>query len=456
MSNDAFDGKLVGDARRIWEAALKAADAERLAAGALARRGRKLVVGDRRFDLRRYRRVFLCAFGKAGPAMARGAMSVLGDKVSEGIVVGPDLPMPGAEKLRFLPAVHPLPDERSVRAAEDILELAGKAGADDLLVVLISGGGSAQVALPARDVTIEEKRRLTDELLRAGAGIDELNAVRRRLSAFKGGNLARAAFPASVLGLVLSDVVGNDLSVIASGPTVPDPAAPGEAKKVLVRYGLWEGAPESVRCVLEEGDTTEGDGSDPVFNRVVNVLVGDNSGALAAAKKEAERIGFRCFVLTSSDRGEAREAARRYAALLEILAVQRPVVRPLCLLAGGELTVTVRGPGRGGRNQEFVLASLIEMERRFRGRGEWLIASLGTDGVDGATDAAGAWAGPAVSERAGSLALDAGAFLEANDSYGFFDRTGGLIVTGPTRTNVMDIRILLYAPPKSLASHGRS
>ena len=454
MSNDASEGGLLGKARRIWESALAAADAETLTASALVRRRAKLIVGDRRFDLRRFRRVFLCAFGKAAPAMAQGAMSVLGDRVAEGIVVGPPFMTPGAEKLRFLPAAHPLPDERSIRAAEAILELARGAGADDLLVVLISGGGSAQAALPIQGVALEEKRSLTDALLRAGAGIHELNAVRRRLSAFKGGMLARAAFPASVLGLILSDVVGNDLSVIASGPTVPAAAAPGEAKNVLMKYGLWGEAPESVRHALEEGDAARSGGPDPDpgFDRVVNVIVGDNGAALAAAKKEAERHGFRVFVLTASDHGEAREAARRYAALLEILSVQRGIGRPLCLIAGGELTVTVRGPGRGGRNQEFVLASLVEMGRRFRSGGEWLIASLGTDGIDGTTDAAGAWAGPEVAERAAALSLDAVAFLEANDSHGFFERTGGLVVTGPTRTNVMDLRLLLYAPPKRLAS----
>lgn len=452
MSNDAFGEGLLGEARRIWGSALAAADAGTLTASALVRRGSKLVVEDRRFDLGRYRRVFLCAFGKAAAAMAQGAMSVLGDRIAEGIVVGLPFISAGSEKLRFLPAAHPLPDERSVRAAEALLELARGAGADDLLIVLISGGGSAQAALPVPGVSLEEKRGLTDALLRAGAGIQELNAVRRGLSAFKGGKLARAAFPASVLGLILSDVVGNDLSVIASGPTVPDAAAPGEAKNVLMKYGLWEEASESVRRILEEGGAGRSGGRDPGFERVVNVIVGDNRAALAAAKKEAERLGFRVFVLTAADHGEAREATRRYAALLEILSVQRGNKRPLCLIAGGELTVTVRGPGRGGRNQEFVLASLVEMGRRFRSGGEWLIVSLGTDGIDGTTDAAGAWAGPEFAERAAALSLDAVAFLEANDSHGFFEKAGGLIVTGPTRTNVMDLRLLLYAPPKRLAS----
>jgi len=290
--------------------------------------------------------------------------------------------------------------------------------------------------------------------MRAGAGIDELNAVRRRLSAFKGGGLARAAFPATVLGLVLSDVVGNDLSVIASGPTVPDPSAPGEAGAVLRKYGLWDGASAAVRRLLEDEQGSEcaarpGGAADPVFDRVFNVVVGDNAVALAGAKQEAARLGFRSFILTASDRGEAREAARRYVALLKILAVQRAVGRPVCLIAGGELTVTVRGPGRGGRNQEFVLASLIETGWRLRGRGEWLIVSVGSDGVDGTTDAAGAWAGPAVAARAAELGLDPAAFLAANDSHGFFERAGGLVVTGPTGTNIMDVRLLLFRPQKN-------
>jgi glycerate-2-kinase len=304
-------------------------------------------------------------------------------------------------------------------------------------------------------VALDEKRALTDALLRAGADIHELNAVRRRLSDFKGGKLALAALPAQVLGLVRSDVVGNDLPVIASGPTVWEAGAPGEAKAVLLKYGLWEDAPDAVKRVLEEGEAAPEDapGAEDA-GRVRNVIVGDNSAALGAAKKRAEKLGFRVFVLTAADHGEAREAARRYAALLEIVSAQSAVRRPVCLLAGGELTVTVRGHGRGGRNQEFALASLVEMGRRFRGRGDWLIASLGTDGIDGTTDAAGAWASPSIAERALSLGLDAPAFLEANDSYGFFERTGGLVVTGPTRTNVMDLRILLYTPPPKKARTG--
>lgn len=453
--NDAPGGGLLGEARRVWESALAAADAEKLTAAALVRRRWKLAAGEKRYDLRRFRRVLLCAFGKAAPAMARGAMSVLGDKVAEGIVVGPALDAaetPGADKLRFLPAAHPLPDERSVRAAEALLDLARNAGPEDLLVVLISGGGSAQAALPVPGISLDEERALTDGLLRAGAGIQELNAVRRRLSAFKGGKLARAAFPASVLSLVLSDVIGNDLSVIASGPTVLDSSDPAEAKNVLMKYKLWDETSPAVRRVLDEAGAIHDPAPDPGFEQVVNVVVGDNRIALEAAKKQAEKLGFRVFVLTASDHGEAREAARRYAALLEILSVQMSARRPVCLLAGGELTVTVRGPGRGGRNQEFVLASLVEMGRRFRGRGEWIIASLGTDGIDGTTAAAGAWASPEIAERAAVQSLDAAAFLDANDSYGFFERTGGLIVTGPTRTNVMDLRLLLYAPPEKKRS----
>lgn len=474
MSNEAAEAGigearpgLADEARKIWESALAAADAETLTVAALKRRGRgghKLVVGGRkgkRYDLNRFGRVLLAAFGKAAPAMARGALSVLGDRVSEGVVVGPPFEAPGAERLRFLPAAHPLPDERSAAAAGAILDLARRAGEGDLFLALVSGGGSAQAALPVEGLGLDEKRSLTDALLRAGASIRELNAVRSRLSAFKGGKLGRAAFPAEVLGLVLSDVIGNDDSVIASGPTAPAGAgaapAPGEAKAVLVKYGLWDGASDAARRELESDPSAAGleDASGLWAERAYNVVIGDNSVALEAAKDRAEKLGFRVFVLTGSDHGEAREAARRYAALLEIVAAQRRAPRPVCLLAGGELTVTVRGPGRGGRNQEFALASLVEMGRRFRSRGDWLIASLGTDGIDGTTDAAGAMASPVVAERAVALGLDPAAFLEANDSYGFFERAGGLVVTGPTRTNVMDLRVLLYEPPAKRAFLGR-
>ena len=320
----------------------------------------------------------------------------------------------------------------------------------------MSGGGSAQACLPAEGLTLADKRHVTDSLLRAGASIVELNTVRKHLSRFKGGHLAQAAYPATVLNLVLSDVRGNDLGTIASGPTHWDSSTYAQARAVLQKYRLWATASPSVRRVIEAG--VKGRTADTlkkgsrVFRGVESFILGDIRTALAAAAKRARELGFEVRILTSSDQGEAREAARDYAALLQaIVNAGNRTGRPLGLLAGGELTVTVRGRGKGGRNSEFALAFLLEMMKmppvKSAGiagrRPSWLAASLGTDGLDGPTDAAGAWVSNKITARAGRLGLDPQAYLDRNDSYSFFKKAGSLIRTGPTGTNVMDLRLFL-------------
>lgn len=322
--------------------------------------------------------------------------------------------------------------------------------------MLLSGGGSSQACLPAEGLSLADKRSVTGSLLRAGASIVELNTVRKHLSRFKGGHLAQAAYPATVLNLVLSDVSGNDLGTIASGPSHWDSSTPAQARAVLRKYGLWESAFPSVRRVIEaglRGRTAETlKKGDRVFRAVESFILGDNRTALDAAAKRARELGFEARVLTSPDQGEAREAAGDYAALMQaIVNAGNRMGRRVCLIAGGELTVTVRGRGKGGRNSEFALAFLLEMMKRppvesamIAGRKPtWLVASLGTDGVDGPTDAAGAWASDAVAGRAKRLGLDPRAYLDRNDSYSFFKKTGSLIRTGPTGTNVMDLRLFL-------------
>jgi glycerate-2-kinase len=445
MREKDFDSaRMSRQAVTIFRAALAEVDPECLIRKAVRRRGRRLLIQGKSIDLGSFENIFLVAFGKAAPYMAKSLSQVLGGRLSRGIAIcRPDQSL-SDNRILCLPGSHPLPDRKSVKAAQEILGLAKKAGQKDLVFVLISGGGSAQACLPQSPLTLAEKRWITKELLRAGASIAELNTLRKHISEIKGGRLAEAAFPAKVVNLVISDVIGNDLENIASGPSYWDSSTYEDAIGVLKKYGLWGKAPRSLREVLLSGAT----GKRPetlkrgnlVFKNVSTFLIGDNRQALEAAARKARGLGFHAAVLTASDSGEARMAARGYISLLENIAQSRKSPqKPFCLLAGGELTVRVKGKGRGGRNTEFVLAALTELGNEL----PLLVASLGSDGVDGATDAAGAWATPATAARARQLGLDAKKYLRNNDSYNFFKKAGGLIITGPTPTNVMDLRLFL-------------
>jgi glycerate-2-kinase len=441
-------GSFATDAEGIWRAALGAVDPWRLVRESVVREGDVVRIKDREFDLASRERVFVVSFGKAASAMGEALAEILDERLTSGLAVVPGPVAKAGARLEHIEAAHPVPDALSVEAGRRVLEIATRAGERDILFVCISGGGSSLLALPAEGITLDKKRRLTDDLLRAGATIQEINVVRKHLSAIKGGRLARAAYPATVITLVISDVVGDDLGTIASGPTHWDASTFAEARAVLERAGLWDSASAMIRARFEEGargliEETLKEG-DPVFERVHAFIVGDNMTALRAAKHEAEKRGFEPIFLSSSDGGEARRTAAGYAAFLAELACSAAQLpRPLCLLAGGELTVTVKGRGRGGRNTEFVLAALVEMARAEVEGLDWLILSLGTDGIDGPTDAAGAYADVMTIKTAAALGLDPAAYLDDNDSYYFFKQTGNLIVTGPTGTNVMDLRLFL-------------
>lgn len=447
-------------AERIWSAAIAGAAADRLVREAVIREGDRLRVGGREFDLGAAERVFVVAFGKAAVPMAGELARLLGDMIAGGVVV-PPAGAPAASvhpRLEMMPAAHPLPDARSVAAARRALQIVHAAGEKDLVFVLISGGGSSLLCLPAEGVTLEDKAGLTSTLLRAGATIRELNTVRKHLSGIKGGRLAAAARPAPLVSLVISDVVGDDLGTIASGPTHWDGTTFADARAVLEKYDLWDGAPEGVRKALRDGEAGRVAETlrpeDPAFAHASTFVIGNNRSALDAARGEAERLGFETLVLTDADEGEARTAARRYLSFLDAFVCS--LARPLCLLAGGELTVTVSGQGLGGRNTEFVLAALEDIAAGRSAEGlsagfdrrapDWLVASVGTDGRDGPTDAAGAWADAGLLVRSREAGLAASAFLKRNDAYRFFESTGGLVVTGPTGTNVMDIRVFLLRP----------
>jgi glycerate-2-kinase len=448
--NDNAPGKsgFAADAEAIWRAALAAVEPGRLVRECAVRDGTVVRAGGKAYDLAAYERVFLIAFGKAAGAMASALAGVLGDRLTAGLAVVPEGPVTKAAGVEYAAAAHPIPDERSVAAARRALDIAGRAGEKDIVFVCVSGGGSSLLCLPAEGIALEEKRLVTDALLRAGASIGELNAVRKHLSAVKGGRLARAAFPAEVVTLAVSDVVGDDPGTIASGPTCGDDSTFAAAREILSRYGLWASSPAAVRARIEGGVRGEVGETvkpgDPVLDRAHWLLAGGNMTALRAAKAEAGSRGFETVLLSSSDGGEARKTAANYAAFVAGMACSAASMPyPLCLLAGGELTVTVRGKGRGGRNTEFVLASLIELEKPGLEGLDWLVLSMGTDGIDGPTGAAGAWAGRSTPGRARALGLDPAASLDDNDSYAFFERTGNLVVTGPTGTNVMDLRIFL-------------
>jgi glycerate 2-kinase len=436
------------DAEAIWRAALEAVDPWRLIRESVERRGEILRVRDREFDLGAAGNVYVISFGKAGAAMGEALAGLLDEKLTAGLVVVPWPVGREASRLEYLEAAHPIPDARSVEAARRAIEIATRAGEKDLLFVCISGGGSSLLALPADGITLDKKRKLTEDLLRSGATIQELNVVRKHLSEIKGGQLARAAFPATVVTLAISDVVGDDLGTIASGPTHEDASTFADARAILECYGLWDGASAMVRARIEDGERglvpeTLKTG-DPAFARVSSFVIGDNMTALRGAKHESEKRGYEAIFLSSSDGGEARQTAGGYAAFLAELACSASSLpRPLCLLAGGELTVTVKGRGKGGRNTEFVLAALADLEKAKVEGLDWLILSLGTDGIDGPTDAAGAWADPRTVRTARALGLNPAEYLDDNDSYGFFKQTGNLIVTGPTGTNVMDLRVFL-------------
>ena len=423
----------------LW-AALRAADPGEAVKRFLRLEGDVLRVADRSYDLRAYERVLVVGGGKAGAAMAAAVEDVLGDRVRGGVVNVKYGHVAPTSRVRIREAGHPVPDEQGLQGTWDMVELLRGAGHADLVITVISGGGSALIDLPVEGITLQHMKELTDALLRCGATINEINTIRKHLSQVKGGGLAKIASPAQVIGLILSDVVGNPLDFIASGPTVPDTTTFEDAWGVLERYHLAAEVPGPIVERLRAGvrgeipDTPmEGD---PVLARVQNVVVASNELAAEAAVARARELGFNTLLLSTFVEGEAREIAKLFAAVArEVVAYGRPVPRPACILAGGETTVTVRGKGKGGRNQEMALSAAIKIA----GLEDVMIVASATDGTDGPTDATGAIADGSTVERALAAGLDPAACLADNDSYRFFERLGDLIKTGPTNTNVNDL-----------------
>jgi hydroxypyruvate reductase len=434
--------KLRQHARAIFNAALAAADPSRAVERHLAR-----------IDFSRFQNVYVLGAGKAGASMARACERVLkwdgppGLSPPKGtgllnVKYGHTAP---THRIELNECGHPEPDERGMNGAERIAALAAQAQRNDLVLCLISGGASALLPLPAPPVTLDEKRELTRLLLAAGADIHEMNTVRKHLSRIKGGELARMAAPARVESLLLSDVVGDNLDVIGSGPTAPDASTFADAAAVLKRYGIWHRAPKSVRDRIEAGLRGEipetPKPGDAIFRRVRNTVIGSNRLALTAAAGRARELGYRTLILSSEIVGETREIARMHAAILrEAAHTGHPVKPPACIVSGGETTVTLTGNGLGGRNQEFVLAAAIDLADLPNA----VVFSAGTDGTDGPTDAAGAIADGSTLARN----PDARLYLDNHDSYHYFESLNDLVKTGPTHTNVMDVRIMLIGVPQ--------
>jgi len=400
----------------IFRAALSAADPAKAVLSHVKTDGKTLRVDQHRYRLADFDRVQVIGAGKASARMAQAIERLLGKRVTGGWINVPDGTKARLRKVHLHPAGHPVPDERGVAGARQIAQIARDSGPRDLVICVISGGASALMPLPAPGITLARKKSITKRLLASGATIHEMNTVRKHLSAIKGGHLAALAAPATVIALILSDVIGDDLSVIGSGPTVLDSTTVADAAAVLKRYSVP--SPN-----LSETPKT----------RVAahNVIVGSNRQSIDAAAKKARDLGYQTNVLSTTIDGETRDIARMHAAIVRETITHSG--RRICFLSGGETTVTLRGKGLGGRNQEFVLAAAIALADT----PQVTIFSGGTDGIDGPTDAAGAVADAATPRR------DAAQYLANNDSYHFFEKAGGLVKTGPTGTNVMDVRILL-------------
>ncbi len=428
-------------AEKIINAAIDAVKPEALIHRKVSLKDEILQIARTEFNLRDYRHIYLVGAGKASAFMAREMERILGDRLTAGQVTVKYGHGAACKFVRIAEAGHPLIDENSLSATGEILNLLKKAGEKDMVICLFSGGGSALLEKLPRGIGLADLQRVFERLLGCGADIGEINTVRKHLSLVKGGQLARAAAPAGCVSIILSDVIGDPPESIASGPTAPDPATFEDAWQVIRKYDLADSLPEAVRVYLQDGrkrrvpETLKP--GDPVFAGVRNIILGNNLEALQAARSAAEAAGFQPLILTSRLQGEAREAAKVTAAVIqEIRATGLPVARPACILMGGETTVTLRGKGKGGRNQELALAALLAL-RNFDG--DYLLVSCGTDGSDGPTDAAGGMASPAVLRRAAALGLDPADYLAENNAYPFLEQTGGLLKTGPTGTNVMDI-----------------
>jgi len=433
---------------RIMGAALDAVDPAKAVKRHLHRDGTQLTLDNRAYDLAEFERVLLIGFGKASLPMGESTAKILGKYLSKGILTTKtdrrDLITQFPPNVKILQGSHPIPDQRSIEGAQQTVDLLSTTTKKDLVIFLISGGGSSLLTLPVAEISLKDIQDLTGMLLACGATINEINCLRKHLSQVKGGQLVRWATPAQAASLILSDVVGDPLDVIASGPLVPDPTTYKDALAILQKYKIAGNIPAPIKEHLHRGadgrlpDTPKA--GDPVFDQVQNAIIGNNYMAAKAAIMQAEAEGFNTLLLTTSLQGEARVVGQMLAAVLrQVVLTREPIPRPVCILTGGETTVTIQGNGKGGRNQELALATVAELA----GLPDLMLITLATDGIDGPTDAAGAVVTGETLSRAQFSGLEPAEFLARNASYAFFDPLGDLLKPGSTQTNVNDLTFLL-------------
>mgnify|MGYP001160988179 FL=1 len=422
---------------KIYNAALSAANPINCVGKFLEEKDDILKIGNKKYDLNYYKKIYIISFGKAAYEMAIGAQKILKKKITKGLIVSNMSNKKKIPGFRFIESSHPVPDNRSVKAANAIISLLDKTKKNDLVIFLISGGGSSLIALPDKNITLEDKKITTQILLKSGVDTNTLNTVRKKISAIKGGGLLEYSYPSEVATLIMSDVVGDHIDVIASGPTLPDKSNAKEAWREIMELGIENKLPPKVVINLE--NPLKEQHKKQKLSKQNTIVIGNNLKSLKSAKKEAEKLGYNTLILTSQIKGEAKVVAKSLASIaLEIKNSNIPIEKPACLIVGGETSVKVKGSGLGGRNSEIALAFAIEITNEDK------ISALfaGTDGIDGITNAAGAYCNGASrikSRKAGVSAKDS---LINNDSYSFFKKAGDLKITGPTGTNVNDVGII--------------
>ncbi len=432
-------------ALEIYRDALKAVSPEALIEASLKIEPNRLRVQETAYPLRRGQGIHVFGSGKAAIESAKAVEKILGDRIEGGLVVS-SYEGNGLEKIETFQGSHPVPTQKSIQAADLLIYKLSALSDDDFYIYLLSGGSSSLVEKPAHPVTLNALQKTIRLLLKNAVPIEDMNVVRKHLSLVKGGRLGGLTRAKGVI-LIVSDVIGDGLDTIGSGPFFRDPSSYREARDILFRYGLWQRLPASVKALIAQGLA----GAVPETPKEQNAnighhIIGNNIHLLKKAKKKAESLGLAAHIMSSRLRGEAKEVAKAIVSMgEEVLGTKQPFASPVCLLFGGETTVTVQGTGKGGRNQEMCLAAL----REIRGRKNILFLSAGSDGIDGNSDAAGAVIDCESHERAGVLGLNMEDYLSRNDSYAFFRQTGDLIITGPTGTNVMDINMLLIGKEES-------
>jgi len=441
--------ELKNECLAIFEAGIKAVDGYYAVKKFLKVKGDELHLPYQSFLLSNFQNIYVIGAGKASAYMALAIEELFGDKLNGGLVIVKYGHRVDLKKIKVVEAGHPIPDENGLKATQNLVTLASGFKKDDLIFCVLSGGSSALLPLPVEGISLQEKQETTKLLLECGAPIYEINKIRKHLSQIKGGGLAKIVYPATLISLIISDVVGDKIEIIGSGPTVADSSTFLECQKIIEQYHLTEKVPPRVRKYISAGvkgivPETPKPGED-FFQKTFNFIIGNNSQCLEAAKEKAKELGYHTLILSSFVEGEAREVAKIKAAILkEIITFGRPIPCPACVISGGETTVTLRSSGKGGRNQEFALALAIEIAR-WKGAAA---LSAGTDGTDGPTEAAGAYVDWRTIDRAKKLNLNPHHYLNQNDSFNFFKPLDDLIITGPTKTNVMDLIILIAKSDK--------